>query len=58
LNIEEVMAYARANLSTYKRPKEIEIWPELPKSAANKILRRKVREQIISRETETGGPEK
>jgi acyl-CoA synthetase (AMP-forming)/AMP-acid ligase II len=57
LNIEEVMAYARANLSTYKRPKEIEIWPELPKSAANKILRRKVREQIVSRQTAIGEPE-
>jgi len=54
LKAEDVMAHARAQLSTYKRPKEIEIWPELPKSAANKILRRKVREQILARDVATG----
>ncbi|MEE4146268.1 MAG: AMP-binding protein [Halieaceae bacterium] len=54
LDAEHIMDHARANLSSYKRPKEIEIWPELPKSAANKILRRKVREQIVARQAETG----
>ena len=44
-----VMEYARANLASYKRPKEIEIWPELPKSGANKILRRVVRDRILAR---------
>jgi acyl-coenzyme A synthetase/AMP-(fatty) acid ligase len=24
------------------------VWPELPKSAANKILRRKVRERVLA----------
>jgi acyl-CoA synthetase (AMP-forming)/AMP-acid ligase II len=37
-------------IASYKRPKEIEIWPELPKSAAGKILRRKIREAIIARQ--------
>jgi acyl-coenzyme A synthetase/AMP-(fatty) acid ligase len=42
------MEFARANLAAYKRPKAIEIWPELPKSGANKILRRVVRDRIIA----------
>jgi acyl-CoA synthetase (AMP-forming)/AMP-acid ligase II len=50
LKVETVMNYAREHLASYKRPKEIEIWPELPKSSANKILRRAVRDQIIARE--------
>jgi acyl-CoA synthetase (AMP-forming)/AMP-acid ligase II len=51
LKVETVMNYAREHLASYKRPKEIEIWPELPKSSANKILRRAVRDQIIARES-------
>jgi acyl-coenzyme A synthetase/AMP-(fatty) acid ligase len=43
------MSHARTHLASYKRPKKIEIWPELPKSAANKILRRTIRDQIVAR---------
>lgn len=46
---QQVMAHAKGHLANYKRPKDIEVWPELPKSAANKILRRSVREQILQR---------
>ena len=48
LDANALMQYARTNLSAFKQPKAIEIWPELPKSAANKILRRTVREQLIA----------
>lgn len=47
---QQVMAHAKGHLANYKRPKDVEIWPELPKSAANKILRRSVREQILKGE--------
>ncbi len=49
LSAEAVMSHARAHLASYKRPKEIEIWAELPKSPANKILRRAIRDQIVAR---------
>lgn len=48
LDAAAMMEFARANLATYKRPKAIEIWPELPKSGANKILRRVVRDRILA----------
>ena len=47
LSADALMQFARANLSPFKQPKAIEIWPELPKSAANKILRRTVRDQLV-----------
>ena len=53
LEPDVVLAWAREHLAGYKRPKGVEIWPELPKSAANKILRRKVREIITERDTST-----
>ena len=45
---EAVLAFARARLAGFKLPRSIEIWPELPKSAANKILRRVVRERVVA----------
>jgi len=48
LDPEALSEHARTRLSNYKRPKSIEIWPELPKSGANKILRRVVRDRILA----------
>jgi acyl-CoA synthetase (AMP-forming)/AMP-acid ligase II len=49
LDGEAVLAKIRDSLAGYKRPRSIEIWPELPKSPANKILRRSVRETVLAR---------
>ncbi len=50
LGVEALLDHARAHLASYKRPKAIEIWPELPKSSANKILRRAIRDRILARD--------
>ena len=47
LDTEALMQFARDRLANYKRPKSIQVWPELPKSGANKILRRSVRDELI-----------
>ena len=44
-----LLAAARGRLAGYKAPKSIEVWDELPKSAANKILRREVRTRVLTR---------
>jgi acyl-CoA synthetase (AMP-forming)/AMP-acid ligase II len=49
LSAATVLDYARERLANYKRPKDVEIWPELPKSSANKILRRSVRDRVLAR---------
>jgi acyl-coenzyme A synthetase/AMP-(fatty) acid ligase len=46
---ETVLAFAAERLANFKRPKSVEVWPELPKSAANKIMRREVRDRILAR---------
>ena len=48
LDVDALNQYARDKLANYKRPKGISLWPELPKSAANKILRREVRERLLA----------
>jgi acyl-CoA synthetase (AMP-forming)/AMP-acid ligase II len=46
-----LLDFARSRLANFKSPKSIDIWPELPKSGANKILRRKVREGVLAAQT-------
>ncbi|WP_066292459.1 AMP-binding protein [Bacillus sp. FJAT-29937] len=43
---EELGAYCRQNLATYKVPQIIEIVKELPKTSSGKILKIKLREQL------------
>jgi len=40
----ELLAYVRENLAAYKIPKQILFCEELPRNAANKLLRRKLKE--------------
>ena len=49
LDVDALAAHAKNTLADFKRPRGIDIWPELPKSAANKILRREVRDQLLAR---------
>ncbi|MCC5999317.1 MAG: AMP-binding protein [Pararhodobacter sp.] len=48
LDAQAILEHARGQLAGYKRPRGIDIWPELPKSSANKILRRAVRDRLIT----------
>jgi acyl-CoA synthetase (AMP-forming)/AMP-acid ligase II len=50
IDAARVLAFAAGKLANYKRPKSIEVWQELPKSGANKILRRLIRDQVVARE--------
>ena len=45
LTAEQITAFARENLTGYKRPKFIEFRTELPKSNVGKILRRELRDE-------------
>jgi len=46
---DDLRAYCRENLAAYKVPHQIEVRPELPKSAVLKILRRVLREQELAK---------
>ena len=43
LTVEEVKAFAKEQLTGYKRPKIVEFRDELPKSNVGKILRKELR---------------
>lgn len=50
---QEIIAWARENMSAYKRPREVEFCRELPKSGAGKILRRVLVDQERARRQST-----
>jgi acyl-CoA synthetase (AMP-forming)/AMP-acid ligase II len=45
LTDKEVIEFCGRRIASYKKPKTVEFWPELPKSASGKLLRRKVRDE-------------
>jgi acyl-CoA synthetase (AMP-forming)/AMP-acid ligase II len=56
LDTGQIMQFARDRLSGYKRPKAVHVWDELPKSGANKILRRTVRDRLLAERVTDGQP--
>jgi len=45
---EEIRAFCTDRLAGFKRPKVVEIWPELPTSPVGKSLRREVRDRMLA----------
>lgn len=45
---EEIIELCRAQLASYKKPTEVHFIDVLPRNASNKILRRKVRENLLA----------
>ena len=43
---DDLIALCKQELSTYKAPKTVEFWDELPRSGVGKVLKRKVRERF------------
>ncbi|MCB2188674.1 MAG: long-chain-fatty-acid--CoA ligase [Deltaproteobacteria bacterium] len=41
---KDIITFCGERLAGYKKPKTVEFWPELPKTASGKLLKRKVRE--------------
>jgi len=46
LSPEQIIAACRPRLGGVKTPKSVEIWPDLPRSSAGKVLRRNVRNRF------------
>jgi long-chain acyl-CoA synthetase len=50
VDADALRAYARENLAAYKVPKQVYFVDELPKSLIGKVLRKKVRDELLTRE--------
>jgi acyl-CoA synthetase (AMP-forming)/AMP-acid ligase II len=44
----EILAFCAGRLAGFKRPRAVEIWPDLPTSPVGKSLRREVRDRMTN----------
>jgi len=43
---EELVAFVKARIGSVKAPKQVELWPELPRSRLGKVLKADVRTRL------------
>jgi acyl-CoA synthetase (AMP-forming)/AMP-acid ligase II len=44
---DELVAFAKARIGSVKAPKQVELWPELPRSRVGKVLKADIRTQLL-----------
>jgi fatty-acyl-CoA synthase len=52
----DLRAFAKSRLGSVKTPKQVEIWPDLPRSKVGKVLKKEVRSRLLD-EASAGQPE-
>ena len=45
----EITAFVKARLGSVKTPKQIEVWPDLPRSKVGKVLKAEIRSELLGR---------
>jgi len=56
LDSSELIAFVKARIGSVKAPKQIEIWPELPRSTVGKVLKADIRSTFTERSKEAVRP--
>ena len=46
IDADDLLATVKAQLGSVKTPKSVEVWPDLPKSAVGKVLKREIRSKF------------
>jgi fatty-acyl-CoA synthase len=49
LQPEQVQAFVKARIGSVKAPKQVEIWPDLPRSKVGKVLKKDIRAELLKR---------
>ena len=44
---DELVAFVKARIGSVKAPKQVELWPQLPRSRVGKVLKADVRRQLL-----------
>jgi acyl-CoA synthetase (AMP-forming)/AMP-acid ligase II len=46
IDLSEVTAFVKARIGSVKTPKQVEVWPDLPRSKVGKVLKTEIKEQL------------
>ena len=44
---DDVRAFVKARLGSVKAPKQVEVWPDLPRSKVGKVLKPEVKSRLL-----------
>lgn len=47
LDLEAVKTFVKARLGSVKAPKQVELWPDLPRSKVAKVLKKEIRARLL-----------
>jgi fatty-acyl-CoA synthase len=48
LTAEELIAFVKGRIGSVKAPKQVDIWPDLPRSKVGKVLKKEIRAKILA----------
>ena len=46
---DEIVAFVKSRIGSVKAPKQVDIWPDLPRSKVGKVLKKDVRGELMKR---------
>jgi fatty-acyl-CoA synthase len=46
----EIQAFVKARIGSVKAPKQVEVWPDLPRSKVGKVMKKEVRAELLKRQ--------
>ncbi len=46
---DEVRTFVKARIGSVKAPKQVDVWPDLPRSKVGKVLKSEVKAQLLNR---------
>ena len=57
LTAEELITFLKGRIGRVKAPKQVDIWPDLPRSKVGKVLKKEIRAKILSceKDADPGG---
>jgi acyl-CoA synthetase (AMP-forming)/AMP-acid ligase II len=44
---EDIAAFVKTRIGSVKSPKQVEIWPDLPRSKVGKVLKAEIKKQLL-----------
>jgi fatty-acyl-CoA synthase len=48
LSADEIIAFVKARIGSVKAPKQVDIWPDLPRSKVGKVLKKEIRAKFLA----------
>jgi acyl-CoA synthetase (AMP-forming)/AMP-acid ligase II len=48
IDADELLAFVKARIGSVKTPKQVEVWPDLPRSKVGKVLKAEVKQTLLS----------